>query len=122
MSVKIYFAESQKDYEHARLLFLEYADSLGFSLCFQGFDEELKSLYVKLAYRGIGLGRLLAEKILRFAKEKNYSKIMLDTLSSMESAQALYRSLGFFETEPYYNNPHPEVVFFEKTLDKASQS
>ena len=147
MSVKIYFAESQKDYEHARLLFLEYADSLGFSLCFQGFDEELKNLpgkysepegcillawehsscemkrlYVKLAYRGIGLGRLLAEKILRFAKEKNYSKIMLDTLSSMESAQALYRSLGFFETEPYYNNPHPEVVFFEKTLDKASQS
>ncbi len=161
MSVKIYFAESQKDYEHARLLFLEYADSLGFSLCFQGFDEELKNLpgkysepegcillawehsscvgcvglrplsntvcemkrlYVKLAYRGIGLGRLLAEKILRFAKEKNYSKIMLDTLSSMESAQTLYRSLGFFETEPYYNNPHPEVVFFEKTLDKASQS
>lgn len=37
-------AVSPEHIEQAHKLFLEYADSLGFSLSFQGFDEELKNL------------------------------------------------------------------------------
>ena len=37
-------AESSTQIAQARELFLEYADSLGFSLCFQSFDQELASL------------------------------------------------------------------------------
>lgn len=37
-------AESPPDIEKARGLFLEYAVSLGFSLCFQGFDKEVREL------------------------------------------------------------------------------
>lgn len=37
-------AESQPQLAQARELFLEYAQSLGFSLCFQNFDQELAQL------------------------------------------------------------------------------
>lgn len=43
-AVEIFQAFSPHHIEQARTLFLEYADSLGFSLCFQGFEDELKNL------------------------------------------------------------------------------
>jgi GNAT superfamily N-acetyltransferase len=40
----IEFAETPEQIEQVRELFLEYANSLNFSLCFQGFDKELAEL------------------------------------------------------------------------------
>lgn len=37
-------AKTPEQIEQARALFLEYAQSLGFSLCFQSFDKELAEL------------------------------------------------------------------------------
>lgn len=37
-------AESGDDLAFTKTLFVEYAESLGFSLCFQGFDGELQNL------------------------------------------------------------------------------
>ena len=49
MSVRIDFAQSPDDFDNARKLFIDYAESLGFSLSFQGFEYELEHLPGKYA-------------------------------------------------------------------------
>ena len=66
---------------------------------------EMKRLYVAPPFRGTGLGRTLAEDIMDIARRTGYSCILLDTLTEMEMARALYEDLGFVEIPPYYHNP-----------------
>ena len=66
---------------------------------------EMKRLYVRKTFRRLGLGRQLAEAILDAARVAGYHHMLLDTLTEMESARALYQDLNFEEIAPYYHNP-----------------
>lgn len=66
---------------------------------------EMKRLYVRPAFRSMGIGRILAESILEAARIAGYSCVLLDTLDDMEAARALYEELGFTEVPPFYYNP-----------------
>lgn len=144
MDARIVQAALAAEIEEVRSLFKEYAASLNFSLCFQGFDHELESLpgdyapllgalllatvggrpagcaalrrtdpqtgelkrlYVRPEFRGQGLGRKLTAAIIENARKAGYRCLRLDTLESMDKAQALYRSMGFYLIEPYRTNP-----------------
>jgi ribosomal protein S18 acetylase RimI-like enzyme len=138
--------------EEARSMFLEYAQQMGFSLCFQGFDEELatlpgkyapprgalllergkgcvgvrpleagtaemKRLFVRPGARGTGLGRTLAHAAIAQARERGYTRMVLDTVAGkMDAAVGLYRALGFREIPPYYENPIPGAIYLELAL------
>jgi len=155
-SLSIYQAESPLQIAQARELFLEYAQSLGFSLCFQNFDKELaglpgdyappkgrlllaesdgqtvgcvalhkldtdicemKRLYLRPQFRGKGLGKELAERIIAEARQTGYRRIRLDTVEPvMKDAVAMYRKLGFKEIAPYRPNPNPGTLYLELVL------
>ncbi len=152
----IFQAESPAQMAQARELFIEYAQSLGFSLCFQNFDKELaglpgdyappqgrlllaeyegelagcvalrpketgicemKRLYLRPQFRGKGLGRILAERIIAEAPEIGYRRMRLDTVEPvMKDAVAMYRKLGFKEIAPYCANPMAGALYMELDL------
>jgi putative acetyltransferase len=149
-------AGSPTQIAQARELFLEYAESLGFSLCFQNFDKELaglpggyappdgrlllaeyggalagcvalhklepricemKRLYLRPQFRGKGLGRALAERIISEARQIGYQRMRLDTVEPvMKDAVAMYRKLGFKEVAPYRPNPIAGAMYMELEL------
>jgi len=81
--------------------------------------SEMKRLYVRPAYRGLGLGRLLAAAILDAARISGYDHVLLDTLDDMEAARALYEELGFEEVPPYYHNPIAGAHYLKATLSEG---
>ena len=78
---------------------------------------EMKRLFLREQFRGLGFGRQLIARIIREAKQIGYAAMRLDTLPpKMNDAIALYRSYGFKEIAPYYQNPVPGAVFMELDL------
>lgn len=154
--IELIYAEAPARIEDARKIFREYEQWLGLDLCFQNFEEEMRSLPGKyappdgrliLAYKdgelaggialrkieeGIcemkrlylrenarsgGIGRELIEKLIEEARKIGYKKMRLDTFPpKMGKAVELYRSHGFYEIPPYYENPYDGVLYMEKVL------
>lgn len=80
---------------------------------------EMKRLYVRPRFRKFGIGRELVARILAEGNAKGYDTMRLDTLPTMNRAQALYRSFGFYEIAPYVFNPVAGAVFMEAKIIPA---
>ncbi len=77
---------------------------------------EMKRMYLRPHYRGRGIGRTIAERLIAEARAIGYLKMRLDTLERMKEATALYRSLGFKDIPPYRYNPIEGAVYLELEL------
>lgn len=81
---------------------------------------EVKRLYVRKEFRGLGIGRLLMESIIKDGKKLNYDLMVLDTFSALKRAVDLYYKLGFREIEKYYDSPIKNVIYLGLDLKNKS--
>lgn len=64
---------------------------------------QLRLLYVEPEARGLGVGRLLVDQVVRFARDRRYRKIRLWTQAELVAARRLIAAAGFALVE---SKPH----------------
>jgi len=103
-----------------RLLLAEYESRLAGCGALHKWDDgicEMKRLYLRPSFRGKGLGRAIAEKIIAEARGIGYRRMRLDTIEPiMKDAVGMYRKLGFRDIAPYRSNPIDGAMYMELQL------
>jgi GNAT superfamily N-acetyltransferase len=71
-------------------------------------SAQLRMLYVEPEARGLGIGRLLVDQVIRFARQSNYRTVRLWTQSVLASARKIYAAAGFqlVESAPHHSFGH----------------
>jgi carbonic anhydrase len=77
---------------------------------------EAKRLYVRPAFRGLGLGRALLEWVMTEARAAGYRELVGDTMPEMSDALALYDRMGFERAGSYNEQPTEGAIFIRIKL------
>ena len=84
-----------------------------------GGIAEMKRMFIPVRFRGRGIGRALAERLLLEARAAGYERMRLDTSFRQTEALSLYERAGFRRIAPYYELPaemRQWLVFMEMQL------
>jgi putative acetyltransferase len=102
-----------------RLLFAMNDKEVAGCVAFRPIDAEtceMKRLFVRERFQGSGVGKSLLESLINEARTGGYKRMRLDSwIPRMGKAIEMYRRHGFYEIEPYNENPY-EMIFMELGL------
>lgn len=80
-------------------------------------DAEIKRMYVRPAYQGRGLARLILAELERTAARAGVTRLILETGLAQPEAIALYQSAGYVAVPAFgYYAAEPDSVHLGKPL------
>jgi GNAT superfamily N-acetyltransferase len=84
--------------------------------CVRRSDEvaQLRLLFVDSEARRHGVGSKLVERCIEFARERGYERMMLSTVSPLESARRIYDAAGFRQTKEEPDPAFPEGILAQE--------
>lgn len=73
---------------------------------------ELRKMYLRKSYRGMGLGKFLLDHSIDEAKRLGYKKIILETASVLKEAISLYEKYGFRQYKPEHISRRCDKTYY----------
>ena len=115
--------ESMYSQPNGGYIYLKKDNQIIGGVAFRNFETsvcEMKRLFVYPEFHRLGFGKILSLAIIKLAKEQGYKKMRLDTVEKLKAAIKIYKDLGFYDIEPYRENPDPTVKFMELDVESFS--
>ncbi len=111
--VSVYLHDDEHDFhlKSPKLFLVDILDY--FVLCdIEKNDLYLAEVAIDESQRGKGLGRKVVCDVIRYAKSKNYNRVILDADFRNKGARKLYESIGFKE----FNKKRVKIASFERGM------
>ena len=84
---------------------------------FDGEYGEVKRMYVRPVYRGLGLGKAMLNHLAEYARERQVNLLRLETGIFQTEAIGLYDRYGFERRSPFGDYvADPMTLYFEKSI------
>ncbi|MEO7908860.1 MAG: GNAT family N-acetyltransferase [Roseiflexaceae bacterium] len=78
---------------------------------------ELKRMYVRPQFRGLGFGRVMLDHLAAYTRAQGVTLLRLETGIHQHAAITLYAGMGFYRIPPFGSyTDDPLSIYFEKRL------
>jgi putative acetyltransferase len=82
---------------------------------------ELKRMYVRAQFRGLGFGRLMLDHLADYTRAQGIALLRLETGIHQRAAIGLYERMGFYRIPPFGSyKDDPLSLYYEKQLTVVS--